>query len=45
MGEHGHKFEEIYVIPSIERWVDISNQQDFGAASKGRQLEASEDLR
>ena len=44
MGEDGHKVEEIYNIPSIDRHVDKSSQQGFGIASEGIQLKACEGL-
>ena len=44
MGEDGHKVEEIYNIPSIDRWTYKSSQRDFGAASEGIQPEESQDL-
>ena len=44
LGEDGHKIEVIYNIPSTGRWEDKSRQEDFGAASKGIQPEASEEL-
>jgi len=44
VGEDRHKVEEIYNIPSIDIWAYRSNEQDFGATSKGLQPKASEDL-
>lgn len=44
LGEDGHKVEEICNIPSTNRWIDKSSQQDFGAASEGIQPTISEDL-
>ena len=35
MGEDGHKVEEIYNIPTIDKCVEKSSQQDFGATYKG----------
>jgi len=42
--EDRQNVEEIYNIPSIDRWADISIQHDFGTTSEDIQLEASEDL-
>lgn len=44
MGEYGHKIEDVYNAPSIDRWEARSNQQDFGATFEGLQLEASQDM-
>jgi hypothetical protein len=45
VGEDGHKVEEVYNIPSKDRWVEKISQRDFGAAFEGSQSEAFEDLR
>jgi len=44
VGEDGHEVEEIYNIPSIDRWANRSSQQDFGATFEGIQRGASKDL-
>jgi hypothetical protein len=41
VGEDGHKVEEVYNIPSTDRWENKSSQQDFGATFEGLQSEAS----
>ena len=37
VGEDGHEAEQIYNIPSTDKWADISSQQYFGANSEGIQ--------
>jgi hypothetical protein len=44
LGGDGLEVEDIYSIPSTDRWVEKSSQKDFGATFEGLQLEASEDL-
>ena len=44
MREDGHEVEEIYNIPSTDRWADISSQHDFGATFDQIQPKSSEDL-
>ena len=45
VGEYGHKVEEIYNVPSTDRWDVRSSQREFGVASEGIPLEAPEDMR
>ena len=44
VGEYGQKVEDIYNVPSANRWSDRSSQQDFSASSQGIQPKASKDL-
>jgi len=44
VGKDGHKVEEIYNIPSIDKWTGKSSQHEFGAAFEGLQLGALKDL-
>ena len=44
VGEDGHKVEEIYNIPSTDKWENKSSQRDFGATFEGMQPEESKDL-
>jgi hypothetical protein len=44
VGEYGHEVEDIYNIPSIDRWTDKNIQRDFSAAFEGLQSKASKDM-
>jgi hypothetical protein len=44
LGEYGREFEEIYNIPSIERWVDRSIQHEISTTFEGLQTEESKYL-